>query len=47
MSDATLSRRGFLATASAGLVIGAVLPVRTRAQSGAAQAFDLCAGRPG
>ncbi len=40
MSHATLSRRGFLATASAGLVIGVVLPVKSRAQSGAAQAFD-------
>ncbi len=40
MSKTNLSRRGFLATASAGLVIGVVLPVRSRAQSGAALAFD-------
>ena len=43
MTNLNLSRRGFLSTASAGLVIGVVLPERSRAQSGAATAFDPAA----
>ena len=43
MTNLNLSRRGFLSTASAGLVIGVVLPEKSRAQSGAATAFDPAA----